>query len=109
MEANKILSANFLDLLFDDRNKDYGAYDLRVTYHRRIKRSLIVVFSLLAVVIAGVAFGNSYKPAKNSMITYDVVKLDEIKPEEKKSEPIPEPPKPKDPPQIHTEAYLPPR
>ena len=26
MEANKILSADILDLVFEDRNKEYGAY-----------------------------------------------------------------------------------
>jgi protein TonB len=93
MEAKKILSADFLDLLFDNRNKDYGAYELRVTYPQRVKRSLIVVFSLLAVIIAGVAFGNSFKPAKNEMITYRPLELEAIKPEEKKPEPIPKPPK----------------
>ncbi len=28
MEANKILSTDILDLLFEDRNKAYGAYEL---------------------------------------------------------------------------------
>ena len=28
MEANKILNADILDLIFEDRNKEYGAYDL---------------------------------------------------------------------------------
>jgi protein TonB len=31
MDANKILNADILDLIFEDRNKDYGAYDLRKT------------------------------------------------------------------------------
>lgn len=39
MEANKILSADILDLIFEDRNKDYGAYELRKTYNRRITRA----------------------------------------------------------------------
>ncbi|MGH2648613.1 MAG: energy transducer TonB, partial [Ginsengibacter sp.] len=40
MEANKILKSDFLDILFDGRNKDYGAYDLRKTYNKRIKVAL---------------------------------------------------------------------
>ncbi|MBL0272830.1 MAG: hypothetical protein IPQ06_07075 [Chitinophagaceae bacterium] len=39
MEANKILSADILDLIPEDRNKDYGAYELRKTYNRRITRA----------------------------------------------------------------------
>ena len=29
MEANKILHSNVLDIVFDGRNKEYGAYELR--------------------------------------------------------------------------------
>ena len=29
MEANKILSADVLDIIFDGKNKEYGAYQLR--------------------------------------------------------------------------------
>jgi protein TonB len=47
MEANKILNADILDLIFEDRNKDYGAYDLRKTYNKRIlKDSLLLLLSL---------------------------------------------------------------
>ena len=35
MEANKILSADLLDILFEGKNKEYGAYDLRKSYNRR--------------------------------------------------------------------------
>jgi protein TonB len=40
METNKILSADALDLLFEGRNKEYGAYDLRKTYNGRLGRAL---------------------------------------------------------------------
>ena len=46
MEANKILSADILDLIFEDRNKDYGAYNLRKTYNRRILKALIITASV---------------------------------------------------------------
>lgn len=29
METNKILQADYLDILFDNRNKQYGSYALR--------------------------------------------------------------------------------
>ena len=28
-------------LIFDDRNKSYGAYDLRKTYNKRITKALV--------------------------------------------------------------------
>ncbi len=36
MEANKILQADLLDLVFEGRNKDYGAYELRKKYNKRV-------------------------------------------------------------------------
>ena len=102
MEANKILSASILDLVFDDRNKEYGAYDLRITYPQRIKKSLIVVFIIAAVAITGAALANSFKPKQPGKITVTVYSLPEINPKEK--EPIPPPePKKSEPVQARTE------
>jgi protein TonB len=42
MEANQILQSGFLEILFEGRNKSYGAYDLR----KRITRESALVFSL---------------------------------------------------------------
>ena len=33
MEANKILKADILDIIFEGKNKSYGAYELRKTYN----------------------------------------------------------------------------
>ena len=49
MEAEKILSADFLDILFENRNKNYGAYDLRVTYEKHVLKALGFMFLLLIV------------------------------------------------------------
>ena len=54
MNKNLILSADVLDIIFDGRNKAYGAYDLRKTYNNRIATALaatvaISVFLLLTV------------------------------------------------------------
>ena len=43
MEANKILNADFLDILFEGRNKEYGAYELRKAYNKRMMRSIIIM------------------------------------------------------------------
>lgn len=107
MEPNKILSASILDLVFDGRNKEYGAYELRVTYPRRIKRSLIVVFIIAAFAIAGAAIASTFKPAKNGRLEYSEVTLTDLDQKPKEPEPIPEVKKP-DPPQTRTEAYTPP-
>ena len=44
MEINKINDADFLDILFEGRNKEYGAYELRKTYNRRIVIAIAGMF-----------------------------------------------------------------
>jgi len=62
MESSKILSASWLDLLFDNRNKAYGAYDLRRTYPRRVKKALFLtlVISVLFITVAGMGNGKQH-------------------------------------------------
>jgi len=43
MEINKILTADVLDIIFDGRNKTYGAYDLRKTYNKRLRTAMLVM------------------------------------------------------------------
>jgi protein TonB len=44
MRIDQILSADALDLLFDNRNKAYGAYDLRKFYKDRLIKSMAITF-----------------------------------------------------------------
>ena len=44
MNSNKILSSDVLDILFEKRNKSYGAYPLRKFYPGRVKTSLLIMF-----------------------------------------------------------------
>lgn len=41
MQANQFLSADILDIIFEGRNKKYGAYVLRKTYPQRMLKALI--------------------------------------------------------------------
>src|SRR5258705_1211944 len=103
MEPNKILSANILDLIFDGRNKEYGAYELRITYPERIKKSIIVVFIIIAIAITGAALASSFKPNNDARIAYQEVTIHDIKADETKEEPIPEVKKPEPKPEVQTE------
>jgi len=96
MEPDKILSASILDLVFDGRNKDYGAYELRFTYPRRVKKSLIAVFVVAAIAMAGAALANSFKTKEVGRVVTTVYSIPDLPPQEKKIPP-PEPPKPKPP------------
>jgi periplasmic protein TonB len=45
-------NATYLDIIFEGRNKEYGAYELRYNYPERLKRSMAIGLSFVAAVIA---------------------------------------------------------
>ncbi len=49
MDAQKILTADLDDLVFEGRNKDYGAYELRQKYGRHIILALLISTGLYLV------------------------------------------------------------
>ncbi len=98
MQTNNILSATLIDIIFDGRNKSYGAYYLRKTYERRIKKSLIVTFLIAGAAIGGTVLANSFK--KNNRQTYINTEVDLTNiADDKKPEKLKEPEKPKPEPQ----------
>jgi periplasmic protein TonB len=52
MNSNKILSSDVLDILFEKRNKKYGAYILRKFYPSRVKTSLFIMLGMSAILSA---------------------------------------------------------
>ncbi len=53
MEANKILSADILDIIFEKMNKEYGAYQLRKGYNKRLRQALIITAIAALLLIGG--------------------------------------------------------
>ena len=53
MESNKIMQADILDILFEGRNKEYGAYDLRKTYNGRLLKAIAVTGTVILLVFVG--------------------------------------------------------
>ena len=62
MQTNQILSASLNDIIFDDRNKSYGAYELRTMYEQRVKRSLLITITIVSLAVAGTVFGSTSTP-----------------------------------------------
>lgn len=110
MEANKIMNADFLDILFEGRNKEYGAYELRRTYNRRIVIAISVMVAVCVLVFLSSILANDNDADKNKIIVQDV-QLEDIKKEpEKKIEPPPPPPPPKvEPPKVEITKFTPPK
>jgi TonB family C-terminal domain len=111
MEVNKILSADVLDIIFEGRNKDYGAYELRKSYNRRLVTSLITVAALCLLMFIGYVVSGMFggKEEAKAVVVQDV-ELESIKQEEKKEEPPPPPPpKPPEPPKVEMAKFTPPK
>ena len=109
MEPNKILQADLLDIVFEDRNKDYGAYELRRSYNKRIGRALIITASIAALAFLGSVLANNMGGTTKQKVKMTDVTLQDIKQEEKKIETPPAPPPPKpDPPKVEMKQFPPP-
>ncbi len=64
MKPESILHADILDIIFDGRNKEYGAYRLRKDYENRMRKAMLTV-SLLVVVAFLMNFWNGSKKKEN--------------------------------------------
>jgi len=62
MNSSKIASADILDILFDGRNKTYGAYELRSHYNQRMGVAIGSVLSICLLIFFATMRAN--KPAK---------------------------------------------
>ncbi len=100
MKAEEILKSDVLDILFEDRNKNYGAYELRRNYAGRLQKALGICASFLLVVLTtGFVMAKSSKIERSEEV-YRTIELVDVPKEE---QPIVEPPKPQvEQPQVAT-------
>ncbi len=110
MEANKILSADVLDIIFDGKNKDYGAYELRKTYNRRITRALIITASVALLALLASILSSTLKEKGDKKVKMNEMTIQDVKQEEKKELPPPPPPPPpkQEPPKVEMKQFTPP-
>src|SRR6266480_233947 len=99
MEQSKILEADILDIIFEGRNKQYGAYELRKTYNRRLVYALSAMLGVSLLVIAGSVLAGSGDNKRNVRVFVKDFELSSLN-ENKIKPPLPPPPPPptKDPP-----------
>lgn len=108
METNKILDADVLDIIFEGRNKQYGAYELRKTYNKRLMVALFVMLGVCALAVAGTLVPKEKVEKKAAVVLQDV-SLADVKEEKKEPPPPPPPPPPKEPPKIEIKQFTPPK
>ena len=105
MNTQNILTANFLDILFDGRNKNYGAYDLRKNYNKRLAKALASMLAICLVFTMGSIFASSRKVDKNLVFVKDYEFTEYKDPKEPKVEVPKEQPKQKAAEAVKTIAY----
>lgn len=110
MDVNKILNADFLDILFDGRNKEYGAYELRRSYNKRLTVAISAMILIALLIFLGSVISKEAEKNKKAKMEVQDVKLEEVK-EQPKNEPPPPPPPPKmpEPPKIEIAKFTPPK
>ena len=75
MDSNKILNADILDIVFDGRNKEYGAYDLRKTYSRRMLIALGIMLTVALLVFVGVILADTLEKNRKAVVDIKDVTL----------------------------------
>lgn len=89
MEPDKIMNANLLDILFEGKNKEYGAYELRKNYNHRITIAIISMAFFCVLFFLTQILANNDNKERNKMPVIEVTLKNLKEPEEK----LPELPK----------------
>jgi protein TonB len=110
METSKILSADVLDIIFDGRNKQYGAYELRKSYNKRLTRAILITMGLVVFGFIGTVLSNMIDRNSKEEIEVLDTQMAEVKTNEPPPPPPPPPPpKAPPPPEINQVKFTPPK
>lgn len=105
-DANQILTADFIDILFDGRNKSYGAYELRRSYSKRLAIAIIAML-LACFLLAEIVYLKNQDTRAIVSSNSDIVTLVDI-PDDPIVKPLPRPePPPAEQQKIATEKFVP--
>jgi periplasmic protein TonB len=56
MDIKSLMHADYLDIVFDNRNKNYGGYELRRHYSGRVGKAAAILYSALAALVLFIVF-----------------------------------------------------
>src|SRR3984885_4252096 len=108
MDSNKILNADILDIIFEGKNKEYGAYELRKTYNKRLLKAILGTVAIILLLFVGYIVSNINGGGVKKAAIVDDVQLEDVH-EEKKNEPPPPPPPKIEPPKVEMAKFTPPK
>jgi protein TonB len=101
------------DIVFENRNKEYGAYYLRKNYSKYLTKATLIGSAIFVAVLGGALAFNKITAAnaeKEIMVDLSATDLQEEQPEEEIEIPedVPPPPLEEPPPEVAQEKFLPP-
>lgn len=110
MDINKILKSDYLDILFEGRNKSYGGYELRRKYPTRMRNAAFIGIGVIVLAVAAPAIASLLKPKEKPapVAIMKEVTLAEPPPVDPKKPPPPPPPSQPPPPVKPTVKFTPP-
>ena len=103
MDSARILKADFLDILFEGRNKEYGAYELRRKYEKRVRNALLGTAAVALLCVGGYVVSNIIKGIEDrnpKKPVIEQIKMEDIKLPDDPKTPPPPPPPPAPPPPV---------
>ncbi|MBD1362241.1 TonB family protein [Mucilaginibacter sp. ZT4R22] len=105
-----LYKTEWLDLVFDDRNKAYGAYDLRAHYAGTLNKAMAIAFTVVITGAVALSFAFKTEPKEYVDKIVDVyvppIKVEPVKPSKPEQQKAAAPDKPQ--PQVNTIKDLPP-
>lgn len=115
MDQKKDVQMTLDEIVFQNKNKEYGAYFLRKNYSKYLTRSVVVGVGIFGSIFLGAWTFNKFiapnlNKDKMEVVEIDLSKLKEEpeQPEEKPELPPPPPPPPAPPPEVAQVKFLPP-
>lgn len=107
MKDINILQANILDIIFDGKNKEYGAYELRTNYQKRLGMSVMGMIAACGVLFLLYSFASAHDNSNVPPPVETTVIIDEAPKEKEPEKPVEiEKPKPQEP--VAVQKYTPP-
>lgn len=110
MESKQILKSDTLDLIFEGRNKNYGAYFLRRQYPKFLGRALLIGILIAVAFIAYAYLSTKLKDLVEAQdVKVDLANIPPPPPMDETKPPPPPPPQPPPPPERASVQYVPPK
>lgn len=103
---NNPLNTNRNELVFENKNKKYGAYVIRKNYNQVMVKSLLITLTLLALILIPSFLISGKESRKEKVISNEQIVIDQINQDLKEELPPPPPPPPTEAPKVQSLKFV---